>query len=198
MLCAWLLLALLAELPPLEKVQRWEAGRDKWQKLPEILEALQVKEGSTVAEIGPGLGYFIPRLAKVVGGKGRVLAADVEREAVEFLKRRAAAEGWSNVDVIQSSHEDPGLPEGRLDSALIALTYHTMTSPRAVLKQVRRALKPGGRLVICEPTSLSAAKAEEELRGEGFEVVERRDDFCADGFQGGSHRLWLMVARRGR
>ncbi len=69
---------------------RAEDGRDAWQKPDAVIEAIGIKPGMTVADLGAGTGYFSVRLAKAVGGKGRVLAIDVEPKLVDYMKVRAA------------------------------------------------------------------------------------------------------------
>jgi ubiquinone/menaquinone biosynthesis C-methylase UbiE len=185
------------ELPSPDKVREWDGRRDGWQKPDEVLRALSIEPGSRLADVGAGLGYFTAHLSRAAGAGGRVYAADVDERAVRFLKQRAASDGWGNVEVVQSAAGDPRLPrDAPLDAALIALTWHLMTEPEAVFRRLHAALRPGGRLVLLEPSSHDAAAAERQLRGCGFRILERIADFSPDGFRGAPHRLWLLVAAR--
>jgi precorrin-6B methylase 2 len=185
-------------LPSIEKIRRWDAGRERWQKPDALVASMNLRPGARVADVGSGAGYLVARLARAVGKTGRVVAQDVDPLSIELLGLRAAADGWRNVDIVQGTHTDPNIETATLDAAAVLLTYHTMKEPEAMLRGLFRALKPGGRLVVCEPQSSPAATAETRIRSAGFDVVSREDDFCADGFQGEPHRLWLIVAEKRR
>src|SRR6187401_1281277 len=80
-----------------------EAGRDAWQRVPDIFAAMGVAEGSVVADIGAGGGYFTARLSKAVGATGRVYAVDVSSSALTGLRQRVGREGLTNVEVVQGT-----------------------------------------------------------------------------------------------
>ena len=125
-------------------------GRESTQQPEKVLDALQIAPGSTVADIGAGTGYFSLRLAKRVGPQGRVLATDIQPQMLAFLKDNMRANGIQNIEPILCTPTDAKLPEGQLDLALMVDVYHELEYPEETIAQVRRALKPDGRLVLVE------------------------------------------------
>src|SRR5512143_1493294 len=85
-------------------------GRDRWQQPERVIDALGVRPGERVADLGAGGGYFTFRLADAVGPTGRVYAVDVDPDLLAYLRERAAREGRSNVEVIEATADDPHLP----------------------------------------------------------------------------------------
>lgn len=185
-----------------------EVDRDDWQKVPEIFAAMGVSEGSRVADIGAGGGFFTVRLARTVGPNGRVFAVDVSASAVRDLKERIVRERLENVEVIAGYAADPRLP-GSLDAVLIVNAYHEMREHQGMLDKIRQALKLAGRLVIVEPIAQNRRQTSraqqqsnheiaidyvaEDLRQAGFEIVERRDRFIENLLDRDTE--WLIVAR---
>jgi SAM-dependent methyltransferase len=184
-------------------------ARDGWQRVPEILVALNAVPGAHVADVGAGDGFFTVRLARAVGPTGRVTAVDISRQALDRLRARVSDDQLSNVDVVQGEVSDPHLPSASLDGVLIVNAYHEMEEFGRMLDHLRQALKPGGRLVLVEPLdprlrgesrarqtrahSLEAGYADREFRAAGFDVIGLRDPFI----RGGQREQWLMVAERG-
>jgi SAM-dependent methyltransferase len=82
-------------------------GRDDWQKPDEVVALLDIREGSRVADLGAGGGYFTFRLADAVGDAGRVYAVDVDESMVAYLRERAAREGRDNVEAVLATFDDP-------------------------------------------------------------------------------------------
>ncbi len=121
----------------------------------DIFTAMGVKAGSVVADIGAGNGFYTVRLARTVGEAGRVFAVDVSTKTLGELRERVTRDGLKNVNVVEGAYDDPRLPEGSLDAALIVNAYHEMIEYQAMLTNIRKALKPTGRLVILEPISAS-------------------------------------------
>ncbi len=184
-----------------------ESARDEWQRPDDVLRALGVRPGDTAVDLGSGVGYFALKLAPRVGERGWVMAVDIRRMPLAFLRLRAAWQRRHNVRVIRSGEDDPRLPELSVDAVLVANTYHELADPGAVLDHVFRALRPGGRLVVVDPTPGAGAEdgpetathhyerpatAETELRGAGFAILDRDDRFIDSG----RHRWWMIVARR--
>ena len=123
--------------------------RDLWQKPEQIMDALGIADRSVVADLGAGGGWFTIRLARRVGPQGLVYAEDVQKEMLEATSRRAAKEGLRNVRPVLGVATDPRLP-GPVDAVLIVDTYHEMEDPVTLLGNVRRALKPSGRVGIVD------------------------------------------------
>ncbi len=124
--------------------------RDAWQKPDQIMDALGVADGSVVADLGAGGGWFTIRLAHRVGPNGVVYAEDVQREMIDATRRRVGREALSNVRTVLGTADDPRLPPGSLDAAVMIETYHEMKDPVALLRNVADSLKPSGRLGIVE------------------------------------------------
>ena len=125
--------------------------REAWQKPDQVMDALHVAEGTTVADIGAGGGWFTVRLARRVGPNGRVYAVDVQRLMIEAIQRRVQREGFSNVVPVQGDYDDPKLPaDARLDAVLIVDAFHEMEDPVVMLRNVARTLAPHARIGIID------------------------------------------------
>ena len=122
--------------------------RDAWQKPEQVMDALAIGEGSVVADVGAGGGWFTVRLARRVGPNGVVYAQDVQPQMLDSISRRIVREGLANVRYIRGERRDPKLPAATLDAVLMVDTYHEFENPVALLRGVRAALKPGGRVGI--------------------------------------------------
>lgn len=158
--------------------------REQWQKVAEIFEAMQVKPGAVVADIGAGDGFFTTRLSTAVGPEGRVLAVDIGERPLQRLRARVAEDGLKNVEVIEGAVDDPKLPPGSLDAALIVNAYHEMTEHQAMLAKIKAALKPDGRLVVVEPISDArrTKPRDEQARNHQIAIDFVREDARAAGF----------------
>jgi ubiquinone/menaquinone biosynthesis C-methylase UbiE len=122
--------------------------RETWNQPGYIMDALGVGDGSIVADLGAGGGWFTIRLARRVGPNGIVYGEDVQLEMIEAITRRVEREGLKNVRTVLGRDDDPRLPEGALDAALMVDAYHEVQDRVAFLRSVRKALKPSGRLGI--------------------------------------------------
>jgi ubiquinone/menaquinone biosynthesis C-methylase UbiE len=162
----------------LERVERAE------EEEPDVaLDVLRIRNGAAVADIGAGSGYMTVRLAKRVGPTGMVFANDVQPQMLEMLRRRVAREKITNVTLIQGTIDDPKLPPASVDLELMVDVYHEFSQPQAMLRGLRQALKPGGRLVLVEyrkenpaipirpEHKMSVAEAKMEVEAEGFTLA---------------------------
>ena len=122
--------------------------REAWQKPELIMDALGIADGSIVADLGAGGGWFTVRLARRVGPQGVVYAEDVQKEMIESIARRMQREGLRNVRTVLGALDDPKLPSQSLHAVLMVDTYHELESPIELLRNVRNALAPTGRLGI--------------------------------------------------
>ena len=123
--------------------------RDAWQRPDQIMDFLEIAEGSVVADLGAGGGWFTIRLANRVGPNGRVYAQDIQPEMIGAIDRRVQREGLKNVETVLGTAVDPSLTRP-VDVVLIVETYYEMDDPRTLLRNVRNSLKPGGRVGIVE------------------------------------------------
>ena len=120
------------------------------EELPNrLFSVLDLNPSAVVADIGSGTGFFTFRLAEIVS-HGRVYSVEVQSALVDTLGARAKRAGIQNVTPILGSETDPNLPEGRIDVALIVSSYHEFTFPKEMIQAIRKAMKPGARLVIVE------------------------------------------------
>ncbi len=127
--------------------------RDAWQKPDLIMDALRIGDGSVVADVGAGGGWFTVRLARRVGPNGRVYAQDVQAQMLESIRRRIDREGFRNVQYVRGEAADPRLPPLALDAVLLVDTYHEMPNPVPLLRHLGESLKPGGRIGIVNFTT---------------------------------------------
>jgi ubiquinone/menaquinone biosynthesis C-methylase UbiE len=121
--------------------------RAKWQKPSAVVRALGLRRGQVVAEIGSGPGYFTPRLARAVGPSGHVYAVDPEAAVLDVLRTRMKKAGVSNVTPVLGRDDDPLLPAGRCDVAVIINAYHHMHGGAAFLRRMVKRLARGARVV---------------------------------------------------
>lgn len=124
--------------------------RDAWQKPEEVMDAVGIADGTHVADLGAGGGWFTIRLARRVGPNGVVYAEDIQREMIAAIERRVQSEGLRNVRTILGTEDDPRLPPASLDAVLIVDSYHEMRAPVSLLRRVAAALRPGGKLGIID------------------------------------------------
>ena len=115
-----------------------------------LLEALAIKPGQQVCDIGCGNGFYTLELARLVGPTGTVYAVDIQPEMLRMLAHRAAAEGLANIRPILGTAIDPRLPPGRLDLVLCVDVYHEFSHPAEMLARIRESLAADGRLVLAE------------------------------------------------
>ncbi len=152
------------------------------------LRLIRVAKGSTVADVGAGSGYFSLRLAKLVGPEGRIYASDIQPGMLDLLQKNAARAKATNVLPVLGSINDPKLPVGTIDMAIMVDVYHEFSQPQAMLARLRDALKPGGRLVLLEYRAedpdvpilpshkMTKAQVKLEVEHEGFTQVRVYDD----------------------
>jgi ubiquinone/menaquinone biosynthesis C-methylase UbiE len=137
------------QFPP-DKLGELEGpDRETWQKPDAIMDALGIYDGSSVADLGAGGGWFTVRLARRVGPTGRVYAQDIQKPMIESMERRFRREGLRNVTTVLGTAEDPKLP-APVDVVLIVGVYGEVAQPVALLKNVAQSLRPGGRVGVVD------------------------------------------------
>ena len=124
--------------------------RDAEEQPDRVVRELGIAPGSTVADLGAGVGYFTWRLARAVGPTGKVIAVDIQPGMIERLRQNLADRNITNVEPVLGSEEDPRLPPNSVDLVLLVDVYHELQQPERTMAHVRRALKPDGRLVLIE------------------------------------------------
>jgi SAM-dependent methyltransferase len=147
--------------------------RDKEERPELLIDALHIRPGATVADVGSGTGYFTWRLAQHVGPQGKVYAVDVQPEMLDLTKAAVTERKLANVEYILATERSPRLPEGSVDLVFIAYAYHEFGDPEAMMSAVRRALKPGGRVLILEYAKESRIAPASPLHKMSFEEIRR-------------------------
>lgn len=153
-----------------------------------MLDALELKPGMIVADVGAGVGYTSVRIAKRVAPGGKVLASDIQPEMIRMLKQNLKTmklEG--QIEPILCTADDPKLPAGEVDLAIMVDVYHECTHPVETLRGIHKALKPKGRLVLIEfraedpevpikpEHKMTAAQAKAEVESQGFTLAQKHD-----------------------
>ena len=124
--------------------------REQEERPGVVIDALELRAGEVVVDLGAGSGYFTFRIAPRVGKTGRVLAVEIQGEMLKAIRQRAAALKATNVEEVKGSETDPKLPAGGVDLVLMVDVYHELAYPFEVMTKVRDGLKPGGRVVFVE------------------------------------------------
>jgi predicted methyltransferase len=161
-----------------------DPARDAWQKPAEVVQALEIRRGMCVADLGAGTGYFSRYLSAAVGERGTVFAIDTEPNLVMYLRERAEREQRPNVVPILASADNPRLPAGMVDLVLIVDTVHHIDDRVDYARRLQRALKPGGRVVVIDfkkdadisvgpPAEHRLARAQviEEFQSAGYKLI---------------------------
>jgi ubiquinone/menaquinone biosynthesis C-methylase UbiE len=156
-------LALFAPAAPARAQEDW-AKRDAWQRPDEVLDALKLKAGSAVADVGAGNGYFTFHLAHRVGTQGKAFAVDLRSDVLQEVRDRAAKEKLTQIETVQGTASDPKLAAESLDAILVMNAYHEFVEHDAMMQAMLRALKPGGLLAIIDAQS-DGTEARESYEG---------------------------------
>jgi ubiquinone/menaquinone biosynthesis C-methylase UbiE len=173
------------------------AGGAGWLDRPEreaeeapdkALDALGIRAGMTVADVGAGTGYMTLRMARRIGSSGKAYAEDLQPEMLEKLRAKAQREKIANVETVLGTESSPKLPAGQMDLVLLVDVYHEFSQPQAMLQGIRESLKPDGRLVLLEyrkedpkvpirlEHKMSVAEVKTEVEAEGYkldQVIEK-------------------------
>lgn len=161
-----------------------DPARDAWQQPEKVLDALHLDPSARVADIGAGTGYFSTRIAKRIP-EGRLYAADVEPDMVDYLGKRAKRERLANLTPVQSSADKANLPEP-VDVILVVDTFHHIGNREKYFAGLKSSLRPKGRLVIVDFKAdspdgpppqyrIPPEKVTKELEAAGYSLVEKHD-----------------------
>jgi ubiquinone/menaquinone biosynthesis C-methylase UbiE len=120
------------------------------EELPaRVIEAMELVPEATVADVGAGTGYFTIRIAPLIPD-GQLYAVDIQDEMLDIIRRRAEHLGLANIFPVRARPDNPLLPEGSIDAALIVDAYHEFSQPYEMMRALMAALRPGGRLYLVE------------------------------------------------
>lgn len=176
-----------------------------------LLNLANVSSGQVLADIGCHEGYLSMHLARRVNGNGRVYAVDVRDDRLATLRENANSRKLDNIITILGDYDDPKLPEGALDCVFVVDTYHEISAYKKVLNHIRKALKPGGQLMVLEKLkkriigksraeqvaahSLAMHYVEKELQQAGFSIVSKIENH---GFwqEEEDKQMWVLLAKK--
>ena len=159
------------------------ATREDEEQTSLLYRALAVQPGWTVADVGCGAGYHTPELARRLGPEGRVFAVDIQEEMLARMRQRVKEAGLGNVVSVHPPPWDASLPEASCDLILLVDVYHEFSHPERMLRSLRRALAPGGVLVLVEFRAedpevpikalhkMSAEQCRREFETNGFRLI---------------------------
>ena len=155
-----------------------EEARDDRNEANTVMDLAKIRPGTTVADIGAGDGYYTIRLSQRVGAKGRVLAQDIDKGALDRLGQRVQREKLDNVSIKPGAADDPRLPANSFDRVFMVHMYHEVAEPYAFLWRLQPALKKGGRIIVVDrdrPTDqhgIPPLLLQCEFQAVGYRLVE--------------------------
>ena len=162
-------------------------GRDERLQIGRVMDLLGITPGKTVADVGAGSGWFTVRAARRVGASGTVFAEDINPKAISAIDARAKSENLPNIRTVLGTPDEVKLAPGSVDAVLLLKVYHEIARPAVVMRELRMALKPGGRIGIIDRNGngadhgLDQAVVEREMRLDGFALQGKYDFTKADG-----------------
>ncbi len=162
-------------------------GRDDRLQIQRVMDLLDIKKGSNVADIGAGSGWFTVRAAQRVGSTGEVFAEDINPEAVNYIDERAKEAKLPNVQTILGTPGDPKLPPASIDAVMFLKVYHEVANTSALLASLKPALKPGAKVGIIDRNGngadhgLMPDAVKKEMAAAGFKLAGSYDFTKADG-----------------
>lgn len=161
--------------------------RDQNLQINRVMDLLKINEGSSVADIGAGSGWFTVRAARRVGEKGAVYAVEINPDFLEHIDRRAADEKLPNIHTVLGKEDDPRLAPESVDAALVLKTYHEIAQPILLLERLRNSMRSGALLGVIDRNGngrdhgVSKRTVINEAREAGFSLVDDYDFVKPDG-----------------
>jgi ubiquinone/menaquinone biosynthesis C-methylase UbiE len=159
-----LAVALLAA--SLGSIAAHQADRDATDAA-KLIEVLEIRPGSTVADVGAGSGALEPAISRHLGPAGRLYATDINADRLSEIKKLAASASLQNVTVVEGGAAQTNLPDACCDAIFMRLVYHHFGDPAAMNTSLLRSLKPGGRLAVLDFVPTSKVSAPPGKRSEG-------------------------------
>ena len=132
----------------LAEVEKNEVQFRQFQPPDRIMDAIGLKPGMVVGDVGAGAGRFAVPMARRVGATGRVYANDIDEAALSLIRERCQKYNIRNIETVKGTVEDTGLPKASLDLVIMVYTYHHLERPVALLRGLAPTLRPGGSVVI--------------------------------------------------
>jgi predicted methyltransferase len=162
-------------------------GRDERLQIQRVMDLLGIKQGSAVADLGAGSGWFTVRASARVGSQGFVYAEDINSEAIRYIDQRIQKEKMTNVRTVLGSPDDPKLPDRSIDALLMLKVYHEIAHPAVLLGNLKPALRRGAKVGIIDRNGngtdhgINADVVKREMKAAGFKLVNSYDFTKADG-----------------
>ncbi len=162
-------------------------SREREEDAKTMFAQFGIKPGMTVCDVGCGNGFYTLPMAEAVGEKGKVYAVDIQVQMLRLLRKRALKQKIDNIEYILGTYSNPKLPDNSCDIIILVDAYHEFSHPVHMLKHMRRALKPGGRMILVEfrmedpnvPIKLlhkmSKQQIMKEVPANGFKLVRQFD-----------------------
>ena len=171
-------------------------GRAIYDKRFEILDAMHLKPGMDVADIGAGSGLFSRLIAQRVGPSGTVYAVDIAKGEVDYITKTAQAEHIANLKAVLGDPRSPKLAPNSVDAVCIIDSYHHFEFPTDMLAEINKALRPNGVLTLIDFKRIDGVSKDyilkmvragegtftDEFLNAGFELIERRDDMFPENY----------------
>src|SRR5215467_6657911 len=176
-------------------IERFEhEGRAIYDKRYEILDAMHLKPGMTVADVGAGSGLIARLMAQRVGPGGTVYAVDISKSMIDHIEK--TARDIPNLKAVLGDPRSPKLLPNTLDLVSIIDSYHHFEYPEDMLREIKKALRPDGVLVLVDFKRIDGVSKDfilqmvragegtftDEFQNAGFELIERRDDMFDDNY----------------
>jgi predicted methyltransferase len=171
-------------------VERFEKeGREIYEQRQQIVDAIKLRRGASIGDIGAGTGLFTPMFAQAVGPKGTVYAVDIAKDFLAHIEQRASAAGLHNVKTVLCTERSAELPANSIDVAFICDTYHHFEYPQSTMSSIHRALRRGGELIVIDFVRVPGKSSDfilkhtragqevftAEIEAAGFKQVEQID-----------------------
>lgn len=206
-----LLLFFLINVSSAQYTQNDWLDRDEWMHVADLFKLAELGADYKVADVGCHEGYLSIHLSEIVGKLGKVYAVDINDERLIKLKKTIKRKKIENIEVILGDTDDPKLPVGELDIVFVIDTYHEVSAYTSMLAQIKKALKPGGRIVVLEKIkahmtgkmreqqanahTLSLDYVEKELKVAGFNIIRAVKHF---GYweRDLNKVMWVLVAEK--
>jgi len=161
--------------------------RDQNLHIDRVMDILDIAPGKSVADIGAGSGWFTVRAAARVTPSGQVYAEDINSDAIDYIKNRAAKVNLANIHTVLGDVEDTRLPPSSVDAVLILKTYHEFEHPIPLMKKLRASLKPGAKIGIIDRNGngtdhgIMPDLVEHEMSQAGYRRIGKYDFTKDDG-----------------
>lgn len=174
-----------------QSIEEWEKKTFLKQPPEKVMDSAGIKPGMVIGEVGAGRGRFTMHLARRVGPKSKILANDIDTDALAYLRERCKRAGITNVKTILGEEIDPLFPKKSLDMIFMVWVYHHVEQPLPLLKNLPKSLKPGGTVVLVEPKpglvyegqdhGISPERMRRDAEQAGFKLV-RTEKYLEEDF----------------